>query len=206
MHRTRRRPWVILLSAVALCFAYGETARAQQSGVAVQLPTFSYFSVNTSVLVPDSGAGIAAAMRREEANRIMYGPGPSVAQGRAASASGVTVHATIHDPAAESGLVLRNDPAERETQASFARRFNKAAEGSSAGRADLSVAEIKRQRARAGDQDQADALRFFQRGRAAESKGQFGVAAIYYRQAATRASGELRTAAIKQLKVVATAH
>lgn len=201
MYGTRHESLFVVILAIVFLIACGEKTVAQQTGVAVQLPTFSYFSVNTSVLVPDSGAGIAAAMQREAANRIMYGPWPNVAQGRAASTGGVTVHATVHDRKNEPGLLLSEDMADREARPAFSKRFDGAGE-SSAERADLSVAEIKARRSEARQAQQAEALRYFERGRTAEANGKFGVAAIYYRQAATRASGELRTAAVNRLKVV----
>jgi len=48
---------------------------AQQS-VTVQLPTFSFFSVQTTVVVPDSGAGIRARMRLPRRPPLRYGRRP----------------------------------------------------------------------------------------------------------------------------------
>ncbi len=203
MHGIHRTPWTFIFATVALLAVHSDGAYAQQTGVAVQLPTISSFSVNTSVLAPDSGAGIAAAMRRAEANRIMFGPGPQTAQGRGADVKEVLINPTIHGGENEPNLVLGNGSGVAEFRGAFSRKLD-AARGSSAGRADLSVAEIKRLRSQDNSQEAVDAVRYFQRGLAAETKGRLGVAAIYYRQSATRARGDLRTAALERLRAVAS--
>lgn len=179
----------------------GNSAHAQQSGVTVQLPTFSYFSVNTSVLVPDSGAGFAAAMRRAEANRIATGGKQDSTSVSGASIGGVAIHSTIHDRDSEPGLALQNAPQQGLGNSLFSRKLE-AAQVSSAGRAELSVAEIERNRSQADKQQELEALQLLKRGLAAESKGRLPVAAIYYRQAASRASGDLKATAIERLKAV----
>lgn len=77
------------------------------------------------------------------------------------------------------------------------------AHASSASRGDLSVAELRRAR-EAGDDAEAQAKRqeiavLVERARGAEDAGKIGVAKIYYRQAATRASGELRRELVDKL-------
>ncbi len=191
----------LALAVVVLLLGVSSAAYAQPTGVVLQLPTFSFFSVNTTVSAPDSGAGIAAAMRRAEASRIFSGKGVASARGQGANVGNVAIHATIHDRTNAPGLVLRNGSVVARTDGTFSQKLN-AARGSSAGRADLSVAEIRRLRTQAVSQQQAEAERCFERGFAAESKGRLGVAAIYYRQAATRAQGDLRTAAIQRLQAV----
>ena len=191
---------VLLFSLTVGLVAASSEAFAQQTGGAVQLPTFSFFSVNTTVSVPDSGAGIAAAMRRAEANRIMFG---GAAHEKKVGMGNVAVNAVIHDRMSGPGLVLQKGSAVASEEWNFSRRMD-AAQGSSAGRADRSVAEIVRLRRHADSRQQTTAQRYFQRGIAAESKGRLGVAAIYYRQAATRAHGDLRTAAMDRFRAVAS--
>lgn len=79
-----------------------------------------------------------------------------------------------------------------------------ASRASSAGYGDLSVAEIKRNKA-ARDAAEADAknqeiLALIERARGAEAAGKVGAAKIYYRQAATRASGDLQRELVEKLK------
>ncbi len=200
MQGTLRATGLIGFVVSACLFLEGKSARAQQTGVTVQLPTFSYFSVNTSVLVPDSGAGIAAAMRRAEAERIAFGDKQDSSKVSGANIGGVTIHPTIHDRNSEPGLALQSAP-KQGLGNSFSQRL-KDAQKSSAGRAELGVAEIERNLSQADEQLQEEAHQLLKRGLAAESKGRLGVAAIYYRQAATRADGDLKAAALERLKVV----
>lgn len=79
-----------------------------------------------------------------------------------------------------------------------------ASRGSSAGHGDLSVAEIKRRRA-AGEEKKERAatgelLALIERGRGAEAAGKGNVAKIYYRQAASRAEGDLKQDLIAKIK------
>jgi hypothetical protein len=60
---------------------------------------------------------------------------------------------------------------------------------STAGRGDLSVAEIRAQQAAAGAQADRELAELIERGRGAEAAGKFAVAKHYYRMAAGRAEG-----------------
>ena len=70
----------------------------------MQLPTFSYFSVNTTVTVPDRGSAYLGGVNRAAEGRNEFGtpllpfrPFRNVGIGRETSASGMWVTATIHD-------------------------------------------------------------------------------------------------------------
>jgi hypothetical protein len=67
-----------------------------------------------------------------------------------------------------------------------------ASRGSTAERGDLSVAEIKRQQAAEESSQDREVQTLIERGKGAEEAGKANVAKIYYRQAASRASGSLR--------------
>jgi hypothetical protein len=67
-----------------------------------------------------------------------------------------------------------------------------AAEASTAEHGDLSVAEIRRQQAAQSDVADQDLEAWIERARGAEAAGKRNVARIYYRMAASRASGELK--------------
>lgn len=75
---------------------------------------------------------------------------------------------------------------------------------STAEHGDLSVAELKRQhaaqQAAESQAKNAELAALIERARGAEAAGKFGAAKIYYRQAATRAEGELRQQLIERLQ------
>ena len=79
-----------------------------------------------------------------------------------------------------------------------------ASRGSTAGHGDLSVAEIKRRRkaseATAERAASGEILALIERGRGAEEAGKASVAVIYYRQAASRADGELKQELAEKIK------
>jgi hypothetical protein len=92
---------------------------------AVQLPTFRYFSVQTTVSVPDRGGVMMGGVDRASSGSTSRGFGPlrNRASGSSIGSSGVSVHATIIDNneldqqvLAEArrqrseSLVLRNPP------------------------------------------------------------------------------------------------
>jgi hypothetical protein len=89
----RYLPLGIIVLAVAACGP--RVARAQ----AVQLPTFRYFSVNTTVSVPDRGSAILGGVNRSSSGTTTRGIGPlrNRASGREVGSSAASVHATIID-------------------------------------------------------------------------------------------------------------
>jgi hypothetical protein len=93
-----------LFALIAMLLSVG-TAQAQ----VIQLPSFHQFSVDTTVVVPDSGAASVAGNRSGRAGRSNFnGLPPARAAGIDRGASGASVHAQVHDPAArERELALR---------------------------------------------------------------------------------------------------
>ena len=96
-HGFARAALIAVLAGAAAC-----RASAQQQAVAVQLPTFSFFSVNTSVIVPDSGAGIRAWMARQAAQR--RAPGLSKNE---STAEGCTLAETLRKPTEAEAFALQ---------------------------------------------------------------------------------------------------
>src|SRR6478752_3902779 len=85
-----------ILALIAV-FASVSTARSQ----VIQLPSFHQFSVDTTVVVPDSGAASIAGNRTGRAARSNFnGLPPARAAGIDRGASSTSVHAQIHDPVA----------------------------------------------------------------------------------------------------------
>ena len=74
-------------------------AAAQVPSV-VQLPSFSYFTVDTTVSVPDGGTASLSGIGRASGGSTAFGPAlgpPNRAFGRSLSSSNVSVRAKIHD-------------------------------------------------------------------------------------------------------------
>jgi hypothetical protein len=115
----------------------------------VQLPTFNFFTINTTVNVPDRGsASLGGIGRGAAASGTNGGPGfANRAGGSVNSTSGMSVGVQIHDLAAMDQALLDEARAAREIQASnaWADRVAQARQ-SSAGRPTISVAEARRLR------------------------------------------------------------
>ncbi|MEX0677356.1 MAG: hypothetical protein WD063_09790 [Pirellulales bacterium] len=183
-----------LLAAVAAMGASTALAQSGASGanVTIQLPNFSVFGVNTTVLVPDSGPSPLARERQAQYSRAMYGRfHPQRAIGAARQAAVASATAQIHDPRAADEIILRAARARRTnwvrgSTSPFDRRAQPA------GRGLQSVADIERQRALESAADRREALSLLENARQARDAGKGGVAAIYYRMAANKATGELQ--------------
>jgi hypothetical protein len=186
-------------------------AQAQQNGVAVQLPTIGVFNVQTTVSVPDSGAGIAAAIKRARTARALSGLplGPKrAAVGGEAQAAAIHVAATIHDQAEMDEAVLRSGEwaqagkKSSPPQDEFTLQLAQAQEDS-AGRPQASVAEIRQRRAVAEDSNLDEGLAKLELARAAEKAGKKSVARIYYQMAARRLQGKPKQQALAKIETLA---
>jgi hypothetical protein len=183
---------VLMLSLVAL-------ACAQAAGQAVQLPTFSFFSVSTSISVPDSGGAYQGGFSRARYGQNAVGlPGTpaarAIAHGLQTGQSSVTAtiidHQELDSAPPQAGLGAVSPAASPE-----ARRFAEARR-SSAGNLPGSVADAHRLRAAEALARQKEAKQLLEQGRAAEAAGKTAVARIYYSNAAKRAEGALRDEAL----------
>jgi hypothetical protein len=175
-------------------------------GQVIQLPTFRSFSVQTSVLAPDSGGAYLGGVRRASSRNTSYGlPGGGRLFGNrsfehSAGASLTSVHATVIDHEALDRAVLaeaaRLRPARRphEVQAdAVAQKMEAASRDSSAAEAPLvSVAETRRQNAARHAAGRAEVANLIAQGDKAEANGQFGTARIYYQMARKRAGDSLQ--------------
>jgi hypothetical protein len=90
---------------------------ARGQGTAVQLPTFSFFNVSTTVSVPDGGSAFLGGVNRSAEGRNEFGvpglpfpPFRNTSIGRDSSASGMRVTATIHDFDAMEAAILGQSP------------------------------------------------------------------------------------------------
>ncbi len=213
--KTHTVSFAFVLCAVALPSAFGQ---------AVQLPSFDFFTVNTTVSVPDGGTAYMGGINRYAAGSTSGGvpmlgklpfagrPFGNRAIGSNMSASNVTATARIIIPEEEEAkLGLSMSPAAPsdalsavERRASYLARNvarHKAPRVATVvkNEAARSPEEIRRRNVLAGQQRGQEAVFFFDRGNAAVAAGKTNVAKIYFRMAANRAEGELRDQILAKL-------
>jgi hypothetical protein len=213
--------------------AFGQPPGPQPSpplpATTVQLPTFSYFTVNTTVSVPDRGGAYLGGVNRARDGSWSRGFGPLANRslGGDRMASGVSVHATIIDHEELDRAVLAEAAARRvpadpaEAKAGALTRHIGRTEGGSAGASPShdallsplpdSIAAIKARNAAAADERASEAAGYFAKAAAAEADGKPALAKIYYQMVARRDAGtlkqraELRLAALAKVKGVTVA-
>jgi hypothetical protein len=179
---------IVLGSLAVLAFA----AEADAQAHVVQLPSFSYFTTNTSVLVPDGGAAYLGGVNRAGSGSTSRGiPGlgglPFGNRGSAnyASGGGMQVTATIQDlHAMDEALLAQTAKSATSGAADLSLQ-------STATRPVASLAEIRQQQAAAAQSQQAEAEELFNQGVTQYDQGKLGVAKIYLQMAARRATGDL---------------
>lgn len=213
-----------IAGAMTLGFS-ASTAHAQ----AVQLPTFTQFTVSTSVMVPDSGGAQLGSVRRIREGSVSRGiPGmskiPGLARlgknrgiGRESSLSTLSAHATIISLSELDEMVLGAAAAARKPVDSKralvekkARTISRGLAGGSSKEPALrlgagytpSVAALKKRRSRAKEKQAAEALALLRRGEDAEARGKPNVAKIYYQMASRRADGPLKKFIAVRLEAV----
>jgi len=203
-----RSAWLPL----ALLVAGAEAALGQAT--AVQLPTYSFFSTNSTVVVPDRGSVYLGGIKRAASGRSEFGvpllPLRNRAFGLERSASGASVSVFIHDfDAMDEYLLSRPTP-------SLPNGYRPAAAATVRGRAEAtgvaakveavspaaSVAALRARHERQTEARFAEAEEFLRRGREAEAAGKGNVARIYYEMAARRAAGPLRSEVLARLDLL----
>ncbi len=200
------------LAATAFGLIAGE-AFGQQAA-AVQLPTISSFSVNTTVSVPDRGSVLLGGVHRAASGRSEFGapllPLRNRSFGAERSASGMRVSVFIHDFEAMDEYLLSQPTRFRPRQARLAadrprdvwqKRLENARAGS-AGPLGMSVAELGAQHRRDEQMREEEARGWFERGQNAEAAGKANVARVYYQIAARRAEGGLKDQIAARLEAV----
>lgn len=123
------------------------------NGTSVQLPTFSFFSISTSVLVPDHGSMTIGGMNSGTAAQASSGL-PVLGQRSLGTTHGVgsmSVGVQIHDLKAMDRELLADAAVRKpeEGARAWTERVERAKQ-SSAGRPTISVAEARRLRGAAG--------------------------------------------------------
>ena len=179
----------------------------QLPATTVQLPSFSVFSVNTTVSVPDGGGAYLGGIKRVRDSSTTRGFGPLANRGIGSdrAASGVSVHATIHDLDELDQAVLADAAAKRGpidsvlTKAELIRRGVGTDRAADQGGLANSVAAIRAKNAAAAEARASEAADLLAKAEAAEAGGKTSIAKIYYQMVARRDAGQLKQLAESRL-------
>jgi hypothetical protein len=205
-------------------FAAGLVVISSQWAAAqtVQLPTFQFFSVSTTVMVPDNGGAFMGGINRAATGRNEFGvPGITFpgfqnrSIGQDMSASNVWAHVTIHDFDAMDEAIL-SSPSPNDFANVSTSRWNsntnfglppvpRLAPAVQLENVNLAgnwqakpIAQAANVAAEVADRDARRATRineaesYFARAEQAEADGKTSVAKIYYQMAMRRASGDFK--------------
>jgi len=208
---------VLVAAGATLC-------QAQPLQQTVQLPTFSFFTVSTTVSVPDSGSAFLGGVKRARYGMTSRGtPGlgkvPGLSRlfsnrGRGASlaSSGASVSATIIDHAELDAALLSEAAGRRPAGAALTETDRKALilsahiGGPSNPGLSLSgdppresVAAIRLRNEAVARVHAAEMQEYWERGQNAESLKRWGAARVSYDVIVRRGSGELRDRAVARL-------
>jgi hypothetical protein len=191
-----------VFTLIALAILPDGIANAQPVGV-VQLPTFQFFSIQTTVSVPDSGGvslgGVSRSSPYQSRRGLpLLGREPLFggrAIGRTSSASGMSVHAKIHDMQEMDEALLR--------QAGGLRPENRpVATARVRNEPTKSVTQIRRDQAANIQSTTDDANHYLAKGRQALAEGKPGVARVNLQMALRRAKGETREEVLAALSAL----
>ncbi|MDX1947656.1 MAG: hypothetical protein SFU86_19820 [Pirellulaceae bacterium] len=183
----------------------------------VQLPTYSFFTVQTAVSVPDRGGAYLGGISRARDGSAQRGLGPLANRGLGMDrlASGMSVHATIIDHAEHDRRLLAEAAARHAPRDSVTAKASELsahvaapplvfAESAPVAAAPIeSVAAIRARNSAAAQTRSAEAAEFFGQAQAAELAGKPAVARLYYQMVVRRDSGDLREAAQARLSALA---
>src|SRR5262245_38850748 len=197
--RTTHRFAAITASLMVLAFARSAAAQA------VQLPTFHFFTLSTTVSVPDGGDTMLCGVSRSSSGRIQRGipglpsqPFDNVATGRATGTSNVSASATIHDLDAMDKALLGQDQ-----KVATARRPSPLIATRQDSAAPLqSIAAIRAQQAAEDAARQQEAAAALARGRQLLAEGKTNVAKIYFQTAVKKSTdkSDVREQALTALR------
>jgi hypothetical protein len=182
-----------------------------QAPTTVQLPTFNFFTVNTTVSVPDSGRTYLGGLLRGSDSSTTRGlaPFPGLANrgiGSERSAAGMSVRAWIHDFRKMDEALLAEAAAKRgETDpaalkgAALSDSLEAAPTGNATDAPLLSVADIRRQNEQQDAAQREEAMAYFTKAEEYRTAGKLGLAKLNYQRAAARDAGKVKEAALKRI-------
>ena len=184
---------IYFLRIVSVALLLGLPARGVNAQT-LQLPTFRYFAIETSVLVPDRGGAALGGVGRSSSGSSQFGPGRAPrAFGGAGGAGGLRVSAFVHDfemldqAVLAKAAQLRDDAArEKAAKEKLALPAGRAADPLK------SVAEIRRRQAADSNSERDETGGYLERARAAVAAGKPSVARVYFQMAERRASAPLK--------------
>lgn len=208
--------------AAALCGVLAAARSAVAQGpvpTTVQLPTFRFFTVQTSVSVPDGGGAYLGGMKSARDSSLTRGFGPFRYRGIGSDrgAGGMSVHATIIDLKEMDDAILAEAAARRPGAPAFdpeaaraellSRHVGKtfASTESAVGlSAPLpgSVAAIRAENAAAAAARAAEAAEYFAKAQIAEGANKPAVAKYYYQLVARRDKGQLQQQSLERIAAI----
>lgn len=193
------------LALLGLLFV-GSPSAVAQGTTSVQLPTFNFFTVATSVSVPDGGGAYLGGVNRSSTGSNSFGaplsPLGNRSGGSDRSAQQMSVTATIVDFREMDEEILgraSNYVMRRPVPAALSHVPSSPAGLSAATAPTESLDAIRAEVASKKHAQQRDAWECFEKGLAAEEQGKPSVAKIHYQMAYRRAVGELRQLASDRL-------
>jgi hypothetical protein len=211
MRIDRPRVWSLLGACVGSFVVLGSSmsGSAHAQAIALQLPTFSFFATDSSVLVPDRGAVMLGGVSRSSSGSNQVGPtifpSPrSYGASQGASFSSVTVQ--IHDMDEMDRAVLARANASRSPRSLTPAAQLAGMHGAAAAPEDneapvASVAELLARKASAAAQEHEGA-RLEAKAREALAAGHTGVAKVYLQMAARRATGSEKSRILAQIQAI----
>jgi hypothetical protein len=183
-------------------------------GTSVQLPTFSFFGVDTTVSVPDGGSTYLGGVSRASSGSSQFGAAPFMpftnrSIGSQQSASSMRVSAYIHDFQAMDEYLLSQPTAFNrglaQPQLQVARAIGKRVESAQAAPTSgpaLDVAGLRAQRLQEEQARSSESAGLLERGQAAEAAGKLKVARLYYQMAYRKADDDVKAQALARLEAI----
>lgn len=196
--RAVRLTWVFAGAAIGAALP-STVVWSQQLATTVQLPTFSYFSVQTSVSIPDSGGPYRDLIRRSRFGQVR--PHSPLNPLLRSSAAGADVASDHHAGAPHGFSTDEIGPAGNLMVRGKGAAANRSAAEPTLSRR-LAAARLDR---RQGDVEHEQAAgKAMANGRDAAARGRWGSARIFFETAARQSRGVVRDEALAELERLAT--
>jgi len=194
---------IALILCVMASTAVGQGQPPPQVPTTVQLPTFSFFTVQTTVSVPDSGGTSLGGISRGSDGSTTRGIGPLRNRGLASTrgASGMSIHARIIDNHEMDEAILAQAAAKSGSTAGPA--SSGTLTNTTGSQPFESVAAIRARNAAAAAEKSSEAAEYFAKAQKAEAAGKTGAAKIYYQMVMRRDAGSLKEQAQARLAALA---
>jgi Flp pilus assembly secretin CpaC len=216
------------MSLLRITFALALTAILTTSATAqlnstIQLPSFGFTTVATTVSVPDRGSVQLGGINRHRSGRNQLGtplvgrlpffgrPFNNVAFGTEHEALNMGVSAYIHDFEAMEESLMAQATANRRQRGAVVSTpvFNRTQQIVGENPAAISVAEIRQRRldrlqaeSVAEKEHMAEMRDLWNRAKAAEAKGKISVAKVFYRMISRETTGRVHEAALARIEAL----